>query len=97
MAYRVVWSPKAVEDVDVIASYIGRDSSSYAAAVVRKIIDTTHELDQSPLSGAIATECNDPTIREQLAYTYRIIYRVKEEMVTIAAIIHTKRLLNINE
>jgi toxin ParE1/3/4 len=97
MAYRVVWSPKAVEDVDVIASYIGRDSSSYAAAVVRKIIDTTHSLDQFPLSGEIAAECNDPMIREQLAYTYRIIYRIKENTITIAAIIHTKRLLNIND
>jgi plasmid stabilization system protein ParE len=67
MAYRVVWSSKAVEDVDVIAGYIGRDSSSYAAAVVRKIIDTTHALEQSPLSGAIASECDDPMIREKLA------------------------------
>jgi toxin ParE1/3/4 len=97
MAYRVVWSSKAVEDVDVIAGYIGRDSSSYAAAVVRKIIDITHALDQSPLSGAIAAECDDPMIREKLAYTYRIIYRVQQKTVTIAAIIHTKRLLTMTE
>lgn len=97
MAYRVIWSPKAVEDVDAIAGYIGRDSSFYAAAVVRKIIDITHALDESALSGAIATEFNDPMIREKSAYTYRIIYRVKEDTVTIAAIIHNKRLLSINE
>jgi plasmid stabilization system protein ParE len=36
-------------------------------------------------------------IREKLAYTYRIIYRVQEETVTIAAIIHTKRLLTMTE
>ncbi|MFN6248410.1 MAG: type II toxin-antitoxin system RelE/ParE family toxin, partial [Microcystis sp.] len=26
--YRLVWSPKAIEDVDAIASYISRDSPS---------------------------------------------------------------------
>ncbi|MGH2413700.1 MAG: type II toxin-antitoxin system RelE/ParE family toxin, partial [Microcystaceae cyanobacterium] len=30
MAYRIVWSSKAVEDVDAIATYIARDSPSYA-------------------------------------------------------------------
>jgi plasmid stabilization system protein ParE len=44
MAYQVVWSPKAIEDVEEIASYIAKDSVAYAAAVVRKILDTTGKL-----------------------------------------------------
>ena len=49
MAYRVIWSSKAVEDVDSIATYIARDSPSYAAAVVRQILDATSQLEDLSL------------------------------------------------
>jgi toxin ParE1/3/4 len=97
MAYRVIWSSKAVEDVDAIATYIARDSPSYAAAVIRQIMETTRQLEQDPLTGAIITEGDNSTIRDKLAYTYRIIYRVQDHKVTIAAIVHTKRLLGLND
>jgi plasmid stabilization system protein ParE len=42
MAYRVIWSSKAIDDVDAITIYIAGDSPSYAAAVVRQILDITH-------------------------------------------------------
>ncbi len=37
MAYRVAWSPRAVEDLEAIAQYIAADSAAYAAAVVETI------------------------------------------------------------
>ncbi len=93
MAYRVVWSPKAVEDVEAIATYIARDSPSYAAAVVRKILDTTRHIQKCPGSGKTMAEFSEKTMRERCAYTYRIIYRLEDEVVTIAAVVHTKALL----
>ncbi|WP_267384311.1 type II toxin-antitoxin system RelE/ParE family toxin [Cyanobacterium sp. uoEpiScrs1] len=93
MAYRVIWSAKAIEDVEAIATYIARDSPSYAASVVRKILDITHYLQESPLAGTIISEGDNSTIRDKLAYTYRVIYRVRDETVTVAVIVHTKRLL----
>ncbi|HEX5884692.1 MAG TPA: hypothetical protein VFY67_09095 [Pyrinomonadaceae bacterium] len=38
----------------------------------------------------------DESIREWFAYSYRIIYRVDENVVTIAAIVHGKRLLTVD-
>ncbi len=38
MDLKVVWSPEAIEDVESIAEYIGRDSEFYAGAVATKII-----------------------------------------------------------
>ncbi|MEQ8383011.1 MAG: type II toxin-antitoxin system RelE/ParE family toxin [Coleofasciculus sp. A1-SPW-01] len=93
MAYQVVWSPKAIEDVEALASYIANDSAAYSAAVVRKILDITSKLNSFPLSGRIVPELGDPTLREKLAYSYRIIYKVEDETITIAAVIHGKRLL----
>jgi len=92
MAYRVVWSPKALEDVEAIASYIFRDSPAYAAAVVEKILDTTQTLTQYPTSGRLVP-FGDEEVWEQLAYSYRIIYRIQEQ-VMIIAVIHGKKQLD---
>ncbi len=93
MGYQVVWSPQAIDDIDAIAAYIARDSISYAAAVVQRIIEITRDLSKSPEKGKVVQEFGDETIREQFAYTYRIIYQVQENIVTIAAVIHGQALL----
>ena len=95
MGYQVVWSPRAIDDIDAIAAYIARDSVSYASAVVQKIIEVTRNLSNCALSGAQLQEFGDETIREQFAYTYRIIYQIDGERVTILAVIHGKRLLTL--
>ncbi|MCU1267487.1 MAG: plasmid stabilization system protein [Acidobacteria bacterium] len=94
MAYRIVWSPKAIDDTDSIALYISRDSTSYAAAVVRKILNTARSLESFPFAGRVVPELDDTNIRERLVYSYRIIYRIEETTVTVAAVIHGKRLLD---
>ncbi len=94
MAYEVVWSPRAVEDLEAIAQYIAADSTAYAAAVVETILSTTRRLSAFPYSGRVVPELNDDSIREWFAYSYRIIYQIEKEIVTIAAVIHGKRLLD---
>ncbi|MCI0486228.1 MAG: type II toxin-antitoxin system RelE/ParE family toxin [Blastocatellia bacterium] len=93
MAYRIKWSPKAAEDVEALASYISQDSPVYAAAVVKKILDITRNLSYFPFAGRVVPEFEEDRIREQFAYSYRVIYRIEGETVTIAAVIHGKRLL----
>lgn len=94
MAYRVTWSPRAVEDLEAIAGYIAAASSAYAAAVVKTILNTTRNLSRFPLAGRVVPEFGDESLREWFAYSYRIIYRVEDELVTIATIVHGKRLLS---
>ena len=91
MAYRVAWSPSALEDVEAIADYVSRDSKSYASAVVRKIINSTRSLERFPFAGRLVPEFDDEMIREIFAYSYRIIYRVEDKIVTIAAVVHGKQ------
>jgi addiction module RelE/StbE family toxin len=93
MAYSVVWSPHAIEDVDAIAVYIARDSPAYASAVVSKILDSTRNLSNFPLSGRIVPEFDHESIREKIVYSYRVIYRVENDIVTIATIVHGKQVL----
>ena len=65
----------------------------YAAGVVRTVINQTRMLSRFPRSGRRVPEFDDENIRELLAYSYRVIYRIQDEEVLIAAVIHGKRLL----
>lgn len=94
MAYKIVWSPQAIDDADSIALYISRDSTSYAAAVVRRILNTARSIEAFPFAGRVVPELDDTNIRERFVYSYRIIYRIEETTVTVAAVIHGNRLLD---
>jgi toxin ParE1/3/4 len=87
----VVWSPRAVDDVQAIAAYIAEDSLAYAKSVAQKIVASTRRLATFPMSGRVVPEFGQENVREVFAYSYRIIYRVEGEMVTIAAVVHGKR------
>jgi toxin ParE1/3/4 len=91
MAHRVVWSPRALADVEAIASYIASDSPFYAGSVVRRIVALTRMLEKFPFAGRKIPEVDDDNLREVIAYSYRIIYRVEAAEVIIAAVIHGKR------
>lgn len=60
----------------------------------KQFLSTTRKLSPFPFSGRMVPELDDESIREWFAYSYRIIYRVDNETVTIAAVIHGKRLLD---
>ncbi len=91
MAHRVVWSPRALADVEAIASYIASDSPFYAGSVVRRIVALTRMLEKFPSAGRKVPEFEDENLREVIAYGYRIIYRVEVAEVTVAAVTHGKR------
>jgi toxin ParE1/3/4 len=95
MAYRVAWSPRAVEDLEAIAQYISADSAAYAAAVVKTILNTARNLSHFPRSGRVVPETADESIRELFAYSDRVIYRIEEEGIIIAAVVHGRRLLDL--
>ena len=95
MAYRVEWSPRAIDDLEAIAQYIAADSEAYAASVVKAILTTASNFSRFPFSGRIVPEFSDESIREWFAYSYRVIYRVEDEIVTVATIVHGRRLLDV--
>jgi plasmid stabilization system protein ParE len=96
MAHLVVWSHRAAEDLDSIAAYIAQDSEAYAASVVRTILHKCRVLSEFPLLGRAVPEFEEDTIREIFAYSYRVIYRVDQDEIVVAAIIHGKRQLDIS-
>jgi plasmid stabilization system protein ParE len=93
MAQTLIWSNEALDDIDRIAEYIGRDSLYHAQLVVERLFDLADELPAHPRIGRIVPELADPNVRERFLYSYRLVYELIDEKIHILAVIHGKRLL----
>ena len=97
MDCEVVWASEALDDLRRLASYIERDSPAYASSVVKRVLDATRRLATYPRSGRVVPELGDEAFRELLVHNYRVMYRVEEQTVTIAAIAHSRQSLGIDD
>jgi len=90
MALRIVFLSRSLSDIESIAEYIAADSPTYARTVVKRIVDSTRKLGSFPRAGKVVPEFADTAVREIFAYSYRIIYRIYEDRIVIAAVVHGK-------
>ena len=88
---RIVWTEPAVEDLRELHAYIARDSETYASGFVERIILAAERLADYPKVGRIVPETNDENVRELLYQRYRIIYRVKGDIIEMLSVIHGAR------
>lgn len=88
---RVEWSDLALDDLDEVARYIGRDSPFYAREFVERIFDTTDRLAIFPLSGRLVPESEDDQTREVIVQGYRVMYAIEDDRVLILAVMHGSR------
>ena len=91
MARKVEWTDPAWDDLAAIAEYIARDSEYYAAAFVQEIKEAAASLAEFAERGQMVPEFGDPSIRELLVESYRLVYRVSEKRVVILTLIHGAR------
>jgi len=93
MAYHIKWSPRAASHFEGICDYIAEDSKYYSALFAKKIISIVKAIPQFPKAGRVVPEYNDENLREKIFENYRIVYRIKEEVIEIVTICHGSRLL----
>lgn len=91
----VVWTERALNDLQAIYLFIARDAPEYARMVNRHLYQATTRLQDFPRSGRVVSEWDSDDVREVIAQSYRIIYRVKtgQDRVEILLIHHGAMLL----
>lgn len=89
----VKWTENAISHLNNIHEYIALDSPFYAKRTVDKITRRSEQIATFPLSGRKVPEYDADDIREVIEYPYRIIYRIKPEVIDVIAVIHSARLL----
>ena len=93
---RIVWAPQAVEDVEAIRAYVARDSPHYAQLVIDRIVATVALLEGRPRSGRVVPEVGDESLREVIHGNYRIVYRLRHDLIEIATVFHGARLFRLD-
>jgi len=93
VAINIIWSEKSIDDLESIATYIEKDSIYYAKSVVTTIFSKVDILLEFPLLGRVVPEYQDKNIRELFVYSYRLIYKINKNNISIVTIIHGKRIL----
>ncbi len=93
MDYEIIFSPKAVGDLEKIVRYIALNNPEAARKVGQNLLDKTKELSQFPFKGQKVLEFDDADIRQIILKPYRIVYRVEEDLkrVSIARFWHSSQ------
>jgi plasmid stabilization system protein ParE len=79
MAYKLIWSPAARDDLHDIVVFIARDNPNRGMSFGYELISETDRLQEFPELGRIVPDYRNDDIREIVFRPYRIVYRVNHE------------------
>ena len=88
----VIWSTTAIDDLTEIAKKTGSISPAYSTYLVKKLLDRPGILETKPESGRLVPEMenDDLNVRELLEGHYQIIYRYRQDTVTILKVVSSR-------
>ena len=72
----IVWTARALNDIDQIAEYISKDSFMYATRIVERIFYVEELLLLNTRIGRMVPEFHNNVIREVIIGNYRVVYRI---------------------
>ncbi|HJR71633.1 MAG TPA: type II toxin-antitoxin system RelE/ParE family toxin [Gammaproteobacteria bacterium] len=87
----VIWTARARADLKANHDYIAKDSLINAKRVVREMHRKAAGLAETPHLGRVVSELEDPDIREIPAYSWRLIYQLRDARVFVLTVIHKRR------
>ena len=86
---KISWSELARKDLRAIHDYIARDSAFYANRMVERIVLRVGGLQRQPFKGHHVHEYpGRPDLREIHEASYRIVYAVAPDEISVVAIVH---------
>ena len=71
----LIWSERAIADIEDIYDYIAKDSTVYAQLNTETIIKSVERLKRFPESGRHLPEFSKLPHREVIVGNYRVVYR----------------------
>lgn len=90
---RLIWTERAIADLNEIAEYIALDNSEAAGRVVARVYSHVDQLSKHPFSGPIPPEIDDRLYRQIIEPPCRIIYRYDGENVLVIYVLRAERIL----
>ena len=93
MAFKIIWSELARDDLQAVVLFIAGDNPPVAESFGFRLMSKVDVLAQFPQFGRVVPEENDETVREIIFPPYRIIYKVlaAKRIVGIVRVWHAAR------
>jgi plasmid stabilization system protein ParE len=93
MAYQIIWSQTAVDDLRQIVEFIAQDDAGAAAHLADHILRRIERTAELPLSNRVVPEKTEESIREIILRPYRIVYQIDSlrQAIRILRIWHAAR------
>jgi plasmid stabilization system protein ParE len=88
---RIIWTEKTLKDLKEIKKFIQQDSNYYAINLVSKIREKVKTIKLLPFGARIIPEINNPNYREVFQWSYRIMFKVEDEIIYILSVFHSAR------
>lgn len=92
---KVVWSPLALEKLEATAKFIALDKPSAADKWVNDVFDRTDLLGSQPELGREVPELLGSNYREVIFGSYRIIYKIENE-IKVLTLRNSRQLLSLD-
>ena len=89
--WRVLWTEPAQDDLREVFRFIRRDNLTAAQKVIQEIREKAGRLAQFPLSGREVPELPGASLREVIAGSYRVIYRLVSNSIEVLTVLHSRR------
>ncbi len=86
MAYKLIWSPAARDDLRDLVRFIARDNVDRAASFGLQLIQRTEMVREFPEMGRVVPERRDACLREIIIRPYRVIYRLTPERQSVEVV-----------
>ncbi|MGH7718298.1 MAG: type II toxin-antitoxin system RelE/ParE family toxin [Gemmatimonadaceae bacterium] len=91
MTRRLRWTEQATTQLGAIAEYISVASPVYAEQMVDRLVRRLDQACAYPESGRIVPEIGQTDVRELLEWPYRLIYRVRPDVIEVLSILHGRQ------
>jgi toxin ParE1/3/4 len=93
----LIWTERARNELDAARLHIARDSRLAAQRFVARVEAAVEQAAAFPRSGRMVPEIRDDNIRELIVQRYRIVYRLRNDIVEIISVRHGARLLRFTD
>ena len=87
----IVWTNHALAMVNDFVDYIAQDDYITAKKWARELVSSTDKLCDHPRLGRIVPEFDEESLRELIIGNYRIVYRIKTDVIYIEAVWHVRQ------
>ncbi|MEJ2648366.1 MAG: type II toxin-antitoxin system RelE/ParE family toxin [Sedimentisphaerales bacterium] len=93
MAFQIIWTQTAAEDLKEIVQYIALDDPDAAAKLAEHILIRIESASNLPFSNRSVPEKGEESVRENILKPYRILYQIDTDrnVIHILRIWHAAR------